>query len=69
MAGLVGHDRLVAPRAGGEVKPLGQGLGAGAVVAEPPGLMAAGGHAGQDPGAGASRVFAGPGRNDISAPE
>ena len=69
MAGLVVHDRLVAQRAGGEVEPLGQGLGAGAVEAEPPGLMAAGGDGGQDPGAGAARVFAGPGRNDISAPE
>ena len=55
------HDGVVAERAGGEVEPLGEGLGVGAVVAEGAGLVAAGGHGGQDPGAGAAGVFAGPG--------
>ena len=44
------------------MEPLGQGLGVGAVVAEPAGLAAAGGQGGQHAGAGAAGVFAGPGQ-------
>ena len=55
------HDRLVAQRPGREVEPPGQRLGIGAVVAQPAGLVAAGGHGGQHPGAGAAGVLAGPG--------
>ena len=62
LVGAVVHDRGVAQRPGGQVEPLGQGLGVGAVVAEPPGLVAAGGHGGQHAGAGAAGVFAGPGQ-------
>ena len=62
LVGAVVHDRAVAQGAGGEVEPPGQGLGIGAVVAEPAGLVAAGGRGGQDPGAGAAGVFAGPGQ-------
>ena len=62
LVGAVVHDGVVAERAGGEVEALGQGLGIGAVVAEPAGLVAAGGHGGQDPGAGAAGVLAGPGQ-------
>ena len=61
LVGAVVHDRHVAQRAGGEVEPLWQGLGVGAVVAEPPGFVAAGGGRGQDPGAGAAGILAGPG--------
>src|SRR6266496_5416633 len=56
------HDGLVAQGAGGQVEPPGERLGAGAVVAEPAGLMAAGGGRGEDPGAGAAGVLAGPGQ-------
>ena len=62
LVGAVVHDGLVAERAGGEVEPLGQGLGVGAVVAEPAGFVAAGGDGGQHAGAGAAGVFAGPGQ-------
>ena len=56
------HDGLVAQRSGREVEATGERLGLGAVVAEPAGLVAAGGGKGQDPGAGAAGVFAGPGQ-------
>src|SRR6266436_9687833 len=62
LVGAVVHDGLVAQRAGGEAEPLGEGLGVGAVVPEPAGLVAAGGQGGQHPGAGAAGVFAGPGQ-------
>ena len=55
------HDRGVAQRPGREVEAPGERLGAGAVVAEPAGLVAAGGGRCEDPGAGAAGVFAGPG--------
>ena len=55
------HDGLVAQGAGGRVEPLGERPGAGAVVAGPAGLVSAGGGRGQDPGAGAAGVLAGPG--------
>jgi hypothetical protein len=44
------------------MESLGERLGIGTVVAEPAGLVAAGGGRGQDPGAGAAGVFAGPGQ-------
>jgi hypothetical protein len=56
------HDRLVAQRPGREVEALGERLGAGAVVAGPAGLVAAGDGRCQDPGAGAAGVFAGAGQ-------
>ena len=56
------HDRPVAQGAGGQLESPGQRGGVGAVVAEPAGLVPAGGDGGQDPGAGAAGVFAGPGQ-------
>src|SRR6266705_1008202 len=62
LVGAVVHDRGVAQRPGREVEAPGERGGVGAVVAEPAGLMAAGGDGGEDPGAGAAGVLAGPGQ-------
>src|SRR5262245_6483480 len=56
------HDGVVAQRPGGEVEAPGEGLGAGAVVAEPAGFVPAGCDRCEDPGAGAAGVLAGPGQ-------
>src|SRR6266568_4336695 len=63
LVGAVVHDRGVAQRPGREVEAPGERGGVGAVVAEPAGLMAAGGDGGEDPGAGAAGVLDGPGEN------
>ncbi len=62
LVGAVVHHRGVAQRPDREVEPLGEGLCAGAVVAQGSGLVAAGGYGGQHAGAGAAGVFAGPGQ-------
>src|ERR1019366_3714734 len=61
LVSAVVHDGLVSQRPGRTVEALGERLGIGAVVAEPAGLVPAGGGGGQDPGAGAAGVLAGPG--------
>ena len=61
LIGAVVHDRGVAQCPGRKVEPLGERGGVSAVVAERAGFVAAGGGRGQDPGAGAAGVFAGPG--------
>ena len=62
LVGAVIHDGAVAQCPGREVEAPGERGGVGPVVAEPAGLVAAGGGGGQDPGAGAAGVFAGPGQ-------
>src|SRR6266851_1509806 len=56
------HDRPVAEGACGQLESPGDRSGAGTIVAGPAGLVPAGGDRGQDPGAGAAGVFAGPGQ-------
>ncbi len=58
------HDRPVAEGACGQLESRGDRSGAGTIVAGPAGLVPAGGDRGQDPGAGAAGVFAGPGQGE-----